>query len=148
MLVVSSNLMSTMKTLFKEKQISSCQEADKSLPGSPEIVKNFGLGTYGPVRTPKSPLFRRGGECYYTKVLGLCRCLVNLLPGAQRTNASTLEAHTTVPFHQTTHKPETHHDRALVHTKSPPNKSQQHQRPPLTITRSHQTTQEKRRPLP
>ena len=30
----------------------------------PEIVKNFGLGTCGPIRRPKTPLFRRGRECY------------------------------------------------------------------------------------
>ena len=35
-LVVSSNLTSTMKTLFKEKRISSCQESDKSLSLGPQ----------------------------------------------------------------------------------------------------------------
>ena len=28
-----------------------------TLPGSPEIVKNIGLGTYGPLRRPRTPLF-------------------------------------------------------------------------------------------
>ena len=31
------------------------------VPGSPEIVKNFGVGTYGPIRRPRIPLFK-GGE--------------------------------------------------------------------------------------
>ena len=61
LLVVSSNLTPTMKTLFKEKRISSCQESDKSLSlWSPEIVKNFGLGT---IRTKtKNPAVQKGGR--------------------------------------------------------------------------------------
>ena len=85
-LVVSSNLTSTMKTLFKEKLISSCQESDKSLPGSQEIVENFGVGTYVPIRRPRIPLFK-GGESIIRLSLGGRK--VNLLPVAQRTNAFT-----------------------------------------------------------
>ena len=33
----------------------------------PEIVKKFGLGTYGPIRRPKTPLVRRGRESYKAK---------------------------------------------------------------------------------
>ena len=55
-----------------------------TLPGSPEIVKNFGVGTYGPIRRPRIPLFK-GGESVIR--LGLGRWLVNLSPVAQRTNA-------------------------------------------------------------
>ena len=86
-LVVSSNLTSTMKTLFKEKRISSCQEPDKSLSLGPQrLWKNFGVGTYNPIRRPKIPLFK-GGESVIRLSLG--RRLVNLLPVAQRTNAFT-----------------------------------------------------------
>ena len=85
-LVVSSNLTSTMKTLFKEKCISSCQESDKSLPGSPENVKNLGVGTYSPIRRPRIPRFK-GGESVIRLSLGTL--LVNLLPVAQWTNVLT-----------------------------------------------------------
>ena len=57
-----------------------------TLPGSPEIVKNFGVGTYGPIRRPRIPLFK-GGESVIRISSG--RRLVNLLPVAQRTNALT-----------------------------------------------------------
>ena len=84
-LVVSSNLTSTMKTLFKEKRISSCQESDKSLSLGPQrLLKNFGVGTYGPIRRSRIPLFK-GGESVIRLSLG--RRLVNLSPVAQRTNA-------------------------------------------------------------
>ena len=55
------------------------------LPGSPEIVKNFGVGKDGPIRRPRIPLFK--GESVIRLRLG--RRLVNLLPVAQRTNAFT-----------------------------------------------------------
>ena len=57
-----------------------------TLPGSPEIVKNFRVGTYGPIRRPRIPLFK-GGESVIRLSLG--RRLVNLSPVAQRTNAFT-----------------------------------------------------------
>ena len=85
---VSSNLTSTMKTLLKEKWISSCQESEKSLSPGPQrlIVKIFGVGTYGPIRRPRIPLFK-GGESVIRLSLG--RRLLNFLPVAQRTNALT-----------------------------------------------------------
>ena len=55
-----------------------------TLPGSPE--KNLGVGTYGPIRRPRIPLFK-GEESVIRLSLG--RRLVNLLPVAQRTNAFT-----------------------------------------------------------
>ena len=56
-----------------------------TLPGSPEIVKNFGLGTYvQPHTNTKDPAVQKGGRVVR---LSLGRRLVNLLPVAQRTNA-------------------------------------------------------------
>ena len=69
LLVVSSNLTSTVKTLFKEKWTSSYQESDKSLSlklRGPERLwrtSDYLVGTYGPIRRPQTPLFRGGGEC-------------------------------------------------------------------------------------
>ena len=66
-----------MKTLFKEKRISSCQEYDESLSLGPQrLYKNFGVGTYAPLRRPRIPLFK-GGESVIRLSLG--RRLVNLL---------------------------------------------------------------------
>ena len=36
----------------------------KHCPWAPRDFKNFGLGTYGPIRRPSIPLFRRRGECF------------------------------------------------------------------------------------
>ena len=71
-----------------EKCISSCQESDdESLSLGPQrLYKNFGVGTYAPLRRPRIPLFK-GGESVIRLSLG--RRLVNLLPVAQRTNAFT-----------------------------------------------------------
>ena len=49
-------------------------------------MKNFGLGTYGPIRRPRIPLLK-GGESVIRLSLG--RRLANRLPVAQRTNAIT-----------------------------------------------------------
>ena len=51
--------MSTVKTLFfYGNGISPWQEPDEILlVGPPEIGKNIGLGTYGPVLRPRTPLF-------------------------------------------------------------------------------------------
>ena len=58
------------------------------LPWSPEIVKNFGVGTYGPIRRPRIPLVKGGESVIRLSLAG--RRLVNLLPVAQRTNAFTV----------------------------------------------------------
>ena len=50
------------------------------------MLKNFGVGTYGPIRRPRIPLFK-GGESAIWFSLG--RQLVNLQPVAQRSNAFT-----------------------------------------------------------
>ena len=47
---------------------------------------NFGVGTYGPIRRPRIPLFK-GGESVIRLSLG--RRMVDLLQVAQRTNAFT-----------------------------------------------------------
>ena len=85
-LVVSSNLTSTMKTLFKESEFPHVKNLINTLPGSPEIVKNFGVGTYGPTRRPSIPLLKGGESVIW---LSSVRRLVNVLPAAQRTNALT-----------------------------------------------------------
>ena len=54
--------------------------------GSPEIVKNFGVGTYGPIRRPIIRLFKEGESVIR---LSLGRRLVNLLPVAKQSNALT-----------------------------------------------------------
>ena len=59
-----------------------------TLPGSPEVVKNFGLGTYGPIRRPLGPRCWEGGESVIKLSYG-SRRTVNVLPVAQRTNAFT-----------------------------------------------------------
>ena len=59
-LVVSSNLTSTMKTRLKKSVFPHVKNLINTLPGSPEIVKNFGVGTYGPIRRPRIPLFKAG----------------------------------------------------------------------------------------
>ena len=80
-LVVSSNHTSTMKTLFKQKRISSCQESDESLlrlPGSPEIIKELRSRHVRPHTKTKNPTVRRGGECY--------KALVRWATGKRLTN--------------------------------------------------------------
>ena len=86
-LVVSSNLTSTMKTLLKISEFPHVKNLINQSQGSPEIVKNFGVGTYGPIRRPRIPLFK-GGESVIRLSLG--RRLVNLSPVTQRTNAFTM----------------------------------------------------------
>ena len=64
-LVVSLNLTSTMKTLFKLKsELSHINNLINTLPGPQEIVKKFGQGTYSPIRRLRTPQVRMGGECY------------------------------------------------------------------------------------
>ena len=65
-----------------------------TLPGSPEIVKNFGVGTYSPIRRPRILLFK-GGESVIRLSLG--RRLVNLLPVTQLTNAFT-QHYSEIPY--------------------------------------------------
>ena len=64
-LVVSSDLTSIKKTLFREKIISLCQKSDEdTLPVSPEIVENTGLGTYGPHTKTKDSAVLKGGRVF------------------------------------------------------------------------------------
>ena len=54
-LVVSSNLTSTLKTLFKEEWISSCQESDKSLSLGPQRLlrtTRYALSAWTPSTFP------------------------------------------------------------------------------------------------
>ena len=53
-------------------------------PWVPRVWIEVWVGTYGPIRRPRIPLFK-GGESVIRLSLG--RRLVNLLPVAQRTNA-------------------------------------------------------------
>ena len=71
------------KRFLKKSEFPHVKNWQITLPGSLEIVKNFGVGTYGPIRRPRIPLFKGGGSVIR---LGLGRRLVNLLRVAQRTN--------------------------------------------------------------
>ena len=86
-LVVSSNLTSTMKTLFKEKRIFSRQESDKYFPWVPRECQELRTRHIQPHTKTKDPAVQKGGESVIRLNLG--RRLVNLLPVAKRTNALT-----------------------------------------------------------
>ena len=84
---MSSNLTSTTKTFLKKSEFPHVKNLINTLPGFPEIVKNVGLGTYGPIRRLKTRCSEGGGSVIK---LSLGRRLVNLLPVTQLTDALTL----------------------------------------------------------
>ena len=86
-LVVSSNLISRppWKRFLKKSEFPHVKNLKNHSPWVPrDYTKRTPVGTHGPIRRPRIPLFK-GGESVIRLSLG--RRLVNLLPVAQRTNA-------------------------------------------------------------
>ena len=81
------------KRVLKKSVFPHVKNLANHSPWVPEIVKNFGVGTYGPIRRPRIPLFK-GGESVIR--LSLRRRLVNLSPVAKRTDAFTAAPQTTI----------------------------------------------------
>ena len=94
LLVVRSNLTSTIKTLFKKNESPHVKDLINTLPGPPEIGT---ANCYTPTRIhiyirsgPEYPAVPGEGSVIHCIRLNLgSSWSVNLLPVAQRTNAST-----------------------------------------------------------
>ena len=88
-LVVSSNLISRppWKRFLKKSEFPHVKNLKNHSPWVPrDYTKRTPVGTHGPIRRPRIPLFK-GGESLTRLRLG--KRLVKLLPVAQRTNAFT-----------------------------------------------------------